>query len=337
MKEIKEENKSNSNGISKSSNKIEKQSINWTAVLYYIYLHVFGVAGLYFLFVKAKWVTVFYFLFLVTSSAIALTVGAHRLYAHQTFVATWQLRLFIILAHTMSGVGSLYDWVFWHRMHHKYYGTERDPYKHHKGFFYSHVISNLLSAPSDLKTYARDIDMRDVDSDGYSWTQRKFYWILFIVLGVLLPVNVATDYLDESYTNAFLIIGAARLVVTANISWLVNSALLVWGLKKGDKFPIDDNSVFFISKSYWLNYHYMIPWDWKNDEFGTYETGFNTFIIKIWRELGFIDQMMTSTNKDVREALHKVATSKMTLNTALEEVKQNAEEAALKEKLKYHH
>lgn len=68
----------------------------------------------------------------------------------------------------------MYDWVFWHRMHHKYYGTERDPYNHNKGFFYSHVVSNFLSAPSDLNTYAKDIDMRDVDIDGYVWTQRKY-------------------------------------------------------------------------------------------------------------------------------------------------------------------
>lgn len=81
----------------------------------------------------------------------------------------------------------------------------------------------------------------------------------------------------------------------------------------------------------------MIPWDWKSDEFGTYETGFNTFIVKIWRELGFVDQMKTSSNEDVQEALYKVATSKMTMNAALEKIKQNAEEAAFKEKLKYHH
>lgn len=59
-------------------------------------------------------------------------------------------------------------------MHHKYYGTERDPYNHQKGFLYSHFISNVLLAPSDIKKYERDIDMRDVEADGYVWTQRKY-------------------------------------------------------------------------------------------------------------------------------------------------------------------
>lgn len=58
MKETIEEN--NFNNTSKSNDEMEKRSVKWTAVLYYVYLHVFGFAGLYILFVKAKWMTVFY-------------------------------------------------------------------------------------------------------------------------------------------------------------------------------------------------------------------------------------------------------------------------------------
>ncbi|XP_029161007.1 acyl-CoA Delta(11) desaturase [Nylanderia fulva] len=328
MKETKEEKSTN--------NEMEKRSVRWAVVLFYLYLHVLGIAGLLFLFTRAKWITVFYFLFLVTITSIGLTAGAHRLYAHQTFAATWQLKFFIVLLHTFAGVGPLHDWVFWHRMHHKYYGTERDPYNHNKGFLYSHFISNLLTAPSDIKTYARDIDMRDVEADGYVWAQQKLYWIFFII-GFLLPINVPSEYFDESLANCFLIIGTARLMVTTHISWLVNSALLVWGLERGAKYPVDDNSVFFLSKSYWVNYHYQLPWDWKSDEFGTYETGFATFIVKMWRELGLVNEMKTATSEDVRNALCKVATTETTLKEALTEMQRNAEATAYREKLMFHH
>lgn len=50
MKEIKEE----------DSIKKEKLSINWALVLFYLYLHILGIIGIYFLFTKAKWITVFY-------------------------------------------------------------------------------------------------------------------------------------------------------------------------------------------------------------------------------------------------------------------------------------
>ncbi|XP_050457056.1 acyl-CoA Delta-9 desaturase [Cataglyphis hispanica] len=327
MKEVKEENSTN--------DKIEKRSVKWVLILFYIYLHILGVIGMYFLLTRAKWMTVFYFLFLVTISLIGLTAGAHRLYAHRTFVAIGQLRLFIMLSQTLAGVGSIFNSVFWHRIHHKYYGTERDPYNHKKGFLYSHVISNFLSAPSDIETYARSIDMRDINEDGYMFIQRKFYWILFIVFGLLLPIKVPMAYWDESIANSFLIIGATRLMITTHIAWLVNSALLIWGLEKGAKYPVDDNSVFFVSKSYWLNYHYILAWDYKSDEFGKYNAGFATFIIKMWRELGLISEMKTSTSNDVRDALCKIATSEMTLKEALAEMQKNAEAIAYREKLMF--
>lgn len=329
MRESKDENSSN--------NEMETKSINWIAVLYYLYVHLAGIIGLYFLFTKAKWMTVYYFLFLVIIASIGITTGAHRLYAHSTFVATTQIRLFVVLAHTLAGVGSIYNWVFWHKIHHEFYCTERDPYNHKKGFLYSHVISNVLTAPTDLEKYAKEIDMRNVDADGFVWMQQRFYWLLFIIFGVLLPINAPIEYWNESFANSWLIIGAARLLVTTNISWLVNSAALIWGLKKGDKFPVDDNSVFFVNKSYWLNYHYIIPWDYKNDEFGTYNRGFATFIIKMWRELDLINELKTNTTEDVREALYKIATEEMTLKEALRELKKKADEAALKKKLTYHH
>lgn len=63
----------------------------------------------------------------------------------------------------------------------------------------------------------------------------RFYWLLFIIFGVLLPINAPIEYWDESFINSWLIIGCARLIIATHISWLVNSAVLVWGLKKGDK------------------------------------------------------------------------------------------------------
>lgn len=52
MKETKEQNNTN--------NKMEKRSIRWALVLFYVYLHVLGIIGMYFLFTRAKWMTVFY-------------------------------------------------------------------------------------------------------------------------------------------------------------------------------------------------------------------------------------------------------------------------------------
>ncbi|XP_032666234.1 acyl-CoA Delta(11) desaturase-like [Odontomachus brunneus] len=331
----KEENGSNnSNDISHSNSSTKKLPKNWAIILVYTYIHVLGIIGLYLLFTKVKWMTLLYFLFHVTISYV--TIGAvHRYYAHQAFIVISELRFFLVLAHTIAGVGSIYKWVFWHRIHHYYHNSDRDPYDHRKGFFYSHVLSNLQYAPPDLKLYSKNIDMRDVDSDRFVWVQQKFYHILFFVLGLLLPMYVPVTYWDESFWYTFFVIGATRLMITTHISWLVNSALSVWGLQKEDRYPVNDNSVFFLSKSYWANYHYIIPYDWKSNEFGLYENGFTTFIFKIWYEMGLIDGMKTVNTEDVRETLEKIAISKVSIKNAFDELKEKSEINACKQRLIY--
>jgi len=75
----------------------------------------------------------------------------------------------------------------------------------------------------------------------------RFYWIFF-VLGLIIPINISVEYWNESLLNSFLILGIVRLMITTNISWLVNSAKLIWGLKKEDKLISVFNSVSLLYK-----------------------------------------------------------------------------------------
>ncbi|XP_058810675.1 acyl-CoA Delta-9 desaturase isoform X2 [Phymastichus coffea] len=275
--------------------------------------------------------------FVILWGALGITVGAHRHWAHTAFQASGLVRLILMIGHTFAGVGSIYDWVLAHRTHHLYYGTERDPYNHKKGFWYSHLISNMLSNHPDKEKLDRDIDMTDVDSDGYVITQRWFYWLLFPIVGLLLPINAPAEYWGESIRNAVFILGFFRLAVLCNFSWLVNSSMLIWGLKPGDKYPPEDNTIFLLSKSYWPNYHYMLPWDYKCGEFGTYDRGCSTFFIKIWENLGLVDSLKTASSDAIREALYKAASKKCDIAESLESVRKIAEEEAAKAKLRYRH
>ena len=63
----------------------------------------------------------------------------------------------------------------------------------------------------------------------------RFYWPLFIIVGLLLPINAPAEYWGESLLNSLFTLGFLRLAVTVNLAWLVNSAMLIWGLKPGDK------------------------------------------------------------------------------------------------------
>lgn len=102
------------------------------------------------------------------------------------------------------------------------------------------------------------------------------------------------------------------------------------------RYPVNDNSVFFLSKSYWPNYHYTIPWDWRNDEFGSYESGFATFMIKIWYEMGLLDNRKTTTSEDVREILEKIVLNNISMTDAFAQLKEKSEEDACKQKLMFY-
>ncbi|XP_043273756.1 acyl-CoA Delta-9 desaturase [Venturia canescens] len=316
----------------------KKREFKWMTVLWYIHLNVLALYGAFILLTQAKWLTVFFTFFIIFLSNMGMTLGAHRLWAHRSYEAQGHVRLLLMLAQTLTGVGPIYDWVLAHRIHHTYYRTAKDPYNHDKGFVYSHVFSNLMNLHPDHEEIVQSIDMRDVELDGWVWFQRRFYWPLFIVVGLLLPINAPAEYWDESLLNTVFALGFFRLAVTANLAWLINSGVLIWGLKPGDKYPADDNSVFFITKSHWPNYHYLITWDYKTGEYGSYDSGCMAFVLNIFSNLGSISLLKTASNDAIRDALYRVATTKsVTVDEALEDVKKIAEKEAVNVKLSYLH
>ncbi|CAK9795431.1 Acyl-CoA Delta-9 desaturase [Anthophora quadrimaculata] len=318
--------------MSEEKKPAKKRETRWASVLWYIHLHVLGLFAIWLAFTSAKWMTVIYTAILTAISCLGLTVGAHRLWAHKSFSATSSLRLFLMLAHTVAGVGPIYDWVLYHRLHHKYYGTDKDPYNHKKGFLYSHFMGNCMSPTVDHEQAKLVIDMRDIELDLYVWIQKQFYWPMFLVFGIILPLNVPLAYWDESMTETILITGLLRFAITANVCWLVNSAWLIWNIK-GNKIPPDSISVFLIKQSFWPSYHYMVPWDWKCGEFGTYGNGCGSFLIKIWYELEMVSDLQTNSTEDIRKMLHEVSKKKITLNDGIEQLKEASILHATTEKL----
>lgn len=69
--------------------------------------------------------------------------------------------------------GPLYDWVRYHRIHHKYYNTDKDPYLSNKGFWYSYFISHIMNSNLNKEELNKLVDMRDIDNDSYVVIQRS--------------------------------------------------------------------------------------------------------------------------------------------------------------------
>ncbi len=97
----------------------------------------------------------------------------------------------------------------------------------------------------------------------------RFYWILYFVFFVLLPINAPLEYWNDSVQAAIFVAFSLRYLIVLNVAWLINSAHFIWGLDKRFK-PSDSNMIFLVTKTNWPQYHYLLPWDYQTGEFGSY-------------------------------------------------------------------
>ncbi|KAG6460182.1 hypothetical protein O3G_MSEX011821 [Manduca sexta] len=297
----------------------KKREANWPAVLILIHVHLLSLYGLWLLLYDVKWFTVFLLISLCFMATLGMTTGAHRLWAHRSYKAHISLRIMLMLFQTLAGVGSIYDWVQQHRFHHAHFATSNDPYDNNKGFLYAQIITRMRKLSPHQEKLKQSIDMSDLENDSVVMFQKKIYWLLYIILFLLLPLNAPLEYWDDSVLSAVFVIGFLRYFIVLHAAWLIESAICVWGLKPGQKSPPDSNSVFIISMSFWPQYHYLIPYDYKSGEYGTYDSGCSSAFIRVWAALGLATDLRTVESKTIQRALANVAKTKRSLQTCLEE------------------
>uniref|UniRef100_A0A1B6C828 Fatty acid desaturase domain-containing protein n=1 Tax=Clastoptera arizonana TaxID=38151 RepID=A0A1B6C828_9HEMI len=203
-------------------------------------------------------------------------------------------------------MGTIYDWVLKHRLHHKYHGTDNDPYNYKRGFQFAQIVCHCISNPSYKKNEA-EIDMSDIEKDLIVMFQKNFYWLLMPVLGVIIPINAPIEYWGESMGMSIMVIGFLRVTLLLHASWFVNTATIVWGYDPLDKKSTDTNLIFFVTKSLWPQYHYLLPWDYKSGEYGTYGAGCSTAFIRVWAALGLAYDLRTINSSGIRSALAEAA------------------------------
>ncbi|XP_025830435.1 acyl-CoA Delta(11) desaturase [Agrilus planipennis] len=300
-----------------------QKDLDWIKVLFYIHVHVLMVCGLFMVFLEASILTTLFSIVLTVFGILGVTAGAHRLWAHQSYVAEPGLKVFLMLCQTLAGQGTIYDWVRVHRLHHKYFATEKDPFNPSRGFWYAH-IKGLLKRPSAThEKLLNEVDMSDIEKDNVVMFQKKFYWLIFIIVSIVLPLNTPIEYWNENFFCTLFVAGALRYGLTQNFAWFIHSGSRLWGLQKDEKNPPDSNIVFFITKSYWPQYHYIAPWDYRTTEFGGYANGCTTAFIRIFAALGWAYNLKTIDSDGVRKALALSVETGKKLPDVLKEVAEN--------------
>ncbi|XP_054083378.1 acyl-CoA Delta-9 desaturase [Zeugodacus cucurbitae] len=279
-----------------------KREASWPSVLFYLHLHILGLYGIFIMFTSASLLTILFTFTLTFLGILGATAGAHRLWAHQTYTASTSLRIFLMLCQTLAGQGSIYGWVQTHRLHHQKFRQEDDPFYSGRNFLAAQVHSQIMSYTPEQEQLLKQVDMSDIEEDKVVMFQKKYYWVLYFFLHVLLPVNAPLEYWGDSIASATFVAFSLRYLIVLNVCWLINSAHFIWGLDKNFK-ASDSNSVFFITKSYWPQYHYLLPNDYQSGEFGDYSNDFITAMIRVFAALDLAMDLRTISSVAVRKGL----------------------------------
>ncbi|OWR48667.1 Desaturase [Danaus plexippus plexippus] len=242
---------------------------------------------------------------LLFTSTEGITIGAHRLWSHRTFKATPLLKTILMIFQTLAGQNSIFTWCRDHRLHHRYSDTDADPHNAKRGFFFSHIGWLLCKKHPYVKELGKRIDMSDLQNDWMIMAQKKYYYYLYLIFAVIIPVSVPYYYFGESLKNSLLVCYFARYVFQLNGTWLVNSAAHLYGTRPYDKKlqPVESWFVSFISFGEgWHNYHHAFPWDYKAAELSMHFNQSAKFI-RIFEKLGLAYDLKTASPEMVQRRI----------------------------------
>ncbi|VVC30275.1 Acyl-CoA desaturase,Fatty acid desaturase domain,Acyl-CoA desaturase, haem/steroid binding domain- [Cinara cedri] len=289
----------------KTSPGYRKYQIVWRNVIAFILLHAMTIYGLYISiagYVQIK--TLLFMLAVGSCSALGITVGAHRLWAHRCYNARLPMRILLTLFQTLAFQNHIYEWVRDHRVHHKFTDTDADPHNSSRGFFFSHMGWLMVRKHPDVTTKGRTVDMKDLEADPVVMWQKKYYLWLVPIVTFLMPSLIPYWSWNERFWYSFFTVGVTRYMLSLHATWLVNSAAHIWGTKPYDKniTPTENPTVALLAFGEgWHNYHHAFPWDYKAAELGNYRMNFSTAFIDVCARLGLAYNLKTANASMVKK------------------------------------
>lgn len=88
--------------------------------------------------------------------------------------------------------------------------------------------------------------------------------------------------------------------------------------------------VFILTKSHWLTYHYILPWDYQTEEYGGYGDSLTTTFIRIICALGWAANLRTVDSDSVKDALYVSVTTGKPVGECVKDIL-DAKESRIKE------
>lgn len=201
-------------------------------------------------------------------TALGITVGFHRLFTHHSFETYRWIELIIAGFGSMAVQGPLFKWVGQHRRHHQHSDTPDDPHSplHEglgvlgllRGFWHAHIGWLFLADPPDLDRYVKDL------AASRSLRVVSHMFPLWAALGLVLPA-VLGGVITLSWVGVWTGLiwgGLVRVFLVHHVTWSVNSACHLWGVRPYQSDDESRNNALFGILALgegWHNTHHAFP------------------------------------------------------------------------------
>ncbi|MBE2213211.1 MAG: fatty acid desaturase [Opitutaceae bacterium] len=204
------------------------------------------------------------FLAFFAATGLSITVGYHRLFSHLSFKASWPVRLFTLVFGAAAFENSVLEWASDHRNHHKHVDGDDDPYDISKGFWHAHIGWILFKLNAEPP---RD-NVRDLERDPLVVWQERWYYVLAVAVGFLLPAALGWLYGGPSAAlGGFLLAGVARVTFVQHMTFFINSLCHTIGSQPySGRCSARDSwimALFTFGEGY-HNYHHEFQHDYRN-------------------------------------------------------------------------
>lgn len=248
-------------------------------------------------------------------TAIGVTVGLHRHFAHCSFQAHQTVKIILAVLGSMAAEGPLNYWVATHRRHHKYSDTPGDPHSpfikedkklgfleglwhSHVGWTFNHELTNTFIFAKDM---VRDPIMNKISQLYYLW----------LFLGVAIP-GVIGGMISGTWMGALtgtLWGGFLRIFLQHHLGfWTVGSLAHLLGNRP---FHTDDYSrnnlwVALFTCGEWHNNHHAFP-NAAIHSFQWWQLDMGGLVIQLLEKLGLVWDLKMPTDKMIAAKKRKVS------------------------------
>jgi len=203
-------------------------------------------------------------------TAIAITVGFHRLLTHRAFQTSKPVEYLFAVFGSMAVQGPVISWVADHRKHHAHTDKEGDPHSPHvghdggvggvlAGLWHAHTGWLLTEqGQADWKRYAPDL----YEDRGMRAISRRFVSLIFLSLAIPALAGYLVSGTLAGAATGLLWGGLVRIFFVHHITWSVNSVCHFLGSRR---FDTDDEStnVFWLALpslgESWHHNHHAFP------------------------------------------------------------------------------